>query len=357
MSMKYIADFTINHFEEIWNDFSVNTVQYIIENKTEIFQKLKKQIEDFIAVIVNIQKSIPIRVSTIQMSVLFTSIAENKPVIRYEAFGEKGILGDPFISKEENCSWMFTEWEGFGKKLEEEVKNLNLINFISDEQIWQLKFKNMMALICGVVYIFKYDFIEMNQFDSFQKMLVTKPFQLTFGAYRDWQKVLYGLKDEVDIFLQPDMKKLRFQNFYQIIYTNKTIEDRLFNHSTFKECKFKDVIIKESDLSDCLFENCSFENVTFINCKARGINFNNCNISKSNFKEIDFSNGFYIHGEELLDIYRNSQMITCNLTKVDIENCNMKGIIVLDCQNKNVEIDDKSILLDSQGTESWRASS
>lgn len=354
MDTKYMDEFRETHFQELWNEFYIKTGQRISSRRTEVFQLLKKQTEDFIAVILDLQKNIPVAVSNIQLSVLLTSVAAKAPAIRLEAFDQRGVVGEAFIAKEESAAWMFSEWEDFEQKLDEKVKALNWTNLITQEQIRQLKYENMAALIGGVAYMFKYEFAELDKFEGLDQILIAKPFRFSFGSYHDWQKVLYARKEEVDIFLQPDIKKLRFHQFKDAVFHNKVIEGRNFQHSIFRDCNFKDTVIKAVDFSDCLFENCIFDKVTMNKGAARGVSFRNCSISRTQIEGMDFSNGSAVINDELLDIYRQSSMINCKLSKVNISNCNMQGIVVAECNSKEITVDDTTRLEASTGTEDWR---
>ena len=105
------------------------------------------------------------------------------------------------------------------QKLLKQVEILHAQNYIHPEAIRQMMYKSMTFLIQGMSIFAKYPLREFQRIDGYGQLILTEQFRLTIGGYRDWSRILYVKRPEIDIFFHDLQESLRYCQFQSAVYT------------------------------------------------------------------------------------------------------------------------------------------
>ncbi len=322
MEHNYLQEFmeTCHAKERKW--FLEQTFQYLNEHRQELADQVKKNLEIFLRGVVIGQNEFPVPVECIQISLLDVSIFKEEPALRYDAYGEMGVLGTRLFGKNFPCQWILTYWDEYRKRLENDVKKMQVSRYISQARIQQIMMEStgmLNALIYGII---KYSFDTLNTMEPLKELLKTDYFYISFGNYMDRQKLIYAEYPEIDIFFNTEGESLEYRKYQHKVYRKKEFMELNLTHSQFVECQFVNCKFEKCDLKDVTFENCRFYHTDMEKCIGFGMNINNCIL-----EELKCVDGvFHFLGEKvgrLKDIYKPLEIFQSQIDYMEVENCNL----------------------------------
>lgn len=337
MEHNYLQKFVETYHTKERSWFLEHTFEYLKEHRQELAEKVKKNLEIFLFGVAAGQKEFPIPIECIQISLLDVSIFKEKPVLRYDAYGEMGVLGTRLFSKNFPCEWILTYWEEYRKRLEQDVKEMQATRYISQARIEQMMMEStgmLNALIYGMV---KYTFDTLDTIEPLKELMKTEYFYISFGNYMDQQKQLYAEYPEIDIFFHKEEESLEYRKYQHKVYRKKEFVKLDLTHSQFVECQFVNCKFQECDLKDVIFENCRFYHTDMEKCTGYGITMNNCIIEQLKCSNINF----HYEGEEngsVKDIYKPLEIFQSQINEMEVENCNLSYANIFDNYGVRIQV-------------------
>lgn len=335
MEHNYLQEFMEAYHAKERKWFLEQTFQYVNEHRQELVEKIQKNLEIFLMGVATGQKEFPVPVECIQLSLLDVSIFKEEPALRYDAYGELGVLGTRLYSKNFPCEWILTYWEEYRKRLEEDVKEMQAVRYISQARIRQIMMESTGMLNAFIYGIIKYPFHALDTMEPLKELLKTENFYISFGNYMDRQALLHTEYPEIDIFFHGKEEALEYRKYQHKVYRKKEFKELDLTHSRFVECQFVNCRFEKCQLKDVTFENCRFYHTDMENCTGYGMTMNNCIIEQLKCVEVNF----HYEGEEdgsAKDIYKPLEIFLSQIDDMEMENCNLSYSSLL--ENNPVKI-------------------
>ena len=309
-----IAEFGQKYLPAIEEEFRQETTDYITEKRECIGRQLWKQLSTVVHFTNEFQKRVPIPIGEIQIALLQTSVFLGRPQIGIAAYDESGVRGNEIFQIKFDVQWLFAKWEKFEQKILKQVEILHAENHIHKEAIRQMMYKSMTFLIQSMSLFAKYPLREFHTIDGYEQMMLADQFRLTIGGYRDWSRILYVKKPEVDIFFHDSQESLRYCQFQSAVYNRKEFCNLDLKYTRFNECEFVHCQFTNVQLQDVVFEHCRMYHCTFENVDFSGATFIVTTMKKNTFNKVMWKDESEFSPEENVDdFYKDVEFIECEV--------------------------------------------
>ncbi len=266
------------------------TIEAFEEQQEEIIKEWKDGIKNYLSELEALQKEkLAPEVSELHFSFLYTSLLSGEPKFRIDTYGEGGRLSSESILTEEiSALWLGIYFEEFRQELEEYTVRESIRRFIRPAELEVLKLRAVRSLLYYFSSRFRYIAPDILDFRELAKIKKEDSFVIQMGEYMDWQKTLYALLPEVDIFNCDRNTLLSFRRFSAFYYQDKVFSGLKVDNARFLDCTFKDVVIENCRMNDSMFAGCVFENTVFRNTEMAGCLFLDCTIKNSVWEQVEF---------------------------------------------------------------------
>ncbi len=309
-----IAEFEQKYLPAIEEEFRQETTDYITEKRECIGRQLWEQLTTVVHFTNKLQERIPIPIGEIQIALLQTSVSLGRPQIGIAAYDESGVMGNEIFQIKFDVQWLFAKWEKFRQKLLKQVEILHAQNYIHPEAIRQMMYKSMTFLIQSMSIFAKYPLREFQRIDGYGQLILTEEFRLTIGGYRDWSRILYVKRPEIDIFFHDPQESLRYCQFQSAVYNRKEFHDLDLKYTRFNECEFVHCQFTNVQLQDVVFEHCRMYHCTFENVDFSGATFIVTTMKKNTFDKVIWKDESEFSPEENVDdFYKDVEFIECEV--------------------------------------------
>lgn len=333
-----IKEFKEQYFPELQDQFHAKIQKSIEDNGEEIIARLRSELEGVVAFSISFQKEIPIEIGEIQISLLRTSIALNRPQIAFCVYNGDGLLGEEIFNVKFDGQWLLGPWQEYYKTLQNKVEELHAQNYIRKAAVEQMMQESIDFIIYCLYATTKYYFIEFFRMNRYDELILSDNFRLSVGGYRDWSRSLYRRTPQIDIFFGNDNKKFRYAIFKESVYNQKKFEKLDLEKTYFYDCEFVHSQFPETILRDAIFENCRFYHCEFSKTDFCGATFRNVTVKKCSIADSVWN---YIPDlDNVKDLYKNVDLENCVLEYVDFIRSDLRGIQLKECQCKEINIVD-----------------
>lgn len=352
MAETYIQMFQEEYYPKVFSEIAGEAILYYVRNEAHIIEQWKSALNQYLDKIIQLQKSgLADPVSEIIFSFLYTSLQDKNAKFQLDSYGERGhVLENSMLTDYVSADWLTVKLEELGNKLTECAANEGLRRYIHPAEIEVLKLRAVRSLLYYFTMRFKYAIQEVVDRRQLARVVKAEVFAIQIGEYMDWQKTIFALLPEVDIFNCDRDTGLQFRSFHAIHYKEKRFENLMLDHSQFLDCHFQDSEIEDCGMNDCVFEHCKFKNVRIQNSKMKGCRFLKCTFNDTTFENVTFDRQEQDEDTEYYDpvIFFWNDFSNCQFIKCQLSNCN-----VVDCDMQNMEITggraDNSGFLDHSG--------
>ncbi len=305
-----IAEFEETYLPAMKEEFKQNTMDSVMENHDAICEQLWKEMETTTEFAVKFQQQIPVPIGEIQISLLQTSLYLGKPQIGIAAYDMRGVYGNELFQIKYDASWLFTQWNKYQDRITKQIEELHAENYIHTEAVRQMMYKSIPFLTQSMCVLAKYPLREFERLEAVDKLLLTESFKLTIGGYRDWSRILYVKRPQLDIFFHDSMESLCYCRFYEAVYNRKEFHKLDLRYTKFVHCEFVHCHFQNVAFQDVVFEHCRIYHCTFENVNFSGGTFMDTTLKKNVFHEITW------HEEpenvtEIEDFYKNVEFRDC----------------------------------------------
>ncbi|MDE7322755.1 MAG: pentapeptide repeat-containing protein [Lachnospiraceae bacterium] len=299
-----LREFEEKEYQEITRQFMAKTAAYVRENAMAVIERIKTQLDSFMANIAKQQKIQMIPVGQITLSLIRVSAWEEKKLIRMDAYDEEQLMGRNVAYQYIEADWIFTEWQAYYDSLKNAVKKKGKSLYIKEASIRKLMDRSIKKLVYILAATLKYTLNDADYLEHFQECARAEGFIISVGEYMDWQKVLYAEPPEVDIFFNLDRHPLVFQKLENKRYRDKEFCELDLRHARFTHCDFIRCSFEDTDLSDVCFVDCRFKNVDMKSGKLYGASFIACILENTDMEGIQTKWVPFAEEEQETDVYR-----------------------------------------------------
>lgn len=323
MERNYLKEYFETYYQTEREKFLDKITEHMIQNKEVLVKDIQDAFEKFAIAVGKGQEEYPSMVECIQISLLRISLYQENPMLRFDAYGEMGVLGLRLFSQNFPFQWLTDYWQEFKERLSNRVVTMKATRYISEARIKQMMLESI-EMIENILYgILKYPFYELDKTQSLSEVMKTEHFYISFGSYMDKQRILATDFGEIDIFLHEKNETLNHRKYKQKIYSKKQFENLELFHSQFEECQFINCVFQKTNLRDVVFENCRFYQVEFQDCLGEGMTINNSLLENVKFEDTTF----YYQGENnrsLQGIYKPLDIVQSQAEKTEMKNCDIR---------------------------------
>lgn len=352
MAETYIQMFQEEYFPKIFSGIADETILQYVRNEAHMIEQWKSALNRYLDQIVQLQKNgLAEPVSEIIFSFLYTSLQDKSAKFRLDCYGEDGhVLGNSMLTDYVPADWLTVKLGELEERLTECVTNESLRRYIRPAEIDVLKLRAVRSLLYYFTMRFKYAIREIVDRKQLAKVVKSEAFAIQMGEYMDWQKTIFAILPEVDIFNCERSTVLQFRRFPAIHYKEKYFENLTLDQSRFLDCQFQDSQIVNCSMNDCLFDHCTFENVRVQDTQMKGCRFLKCTFKNTTFDKVAFDRPEQDEDSEYFDpvTFLRNDFSLCRFV-----NCQLSNGIVLNCDMQQVEIEggcaDNSDFLKSSG--------
>lgn len=307
-------------------------------------QQMNEDLQTFFTHIVTYQKDNPIDLSYIHISFLYTSLYFKQPQFQLDSYDDQWLMTPSHVEGTADAHPLFIHIEDYRRKLQEAAVKEGVVRLLREEKLKVLLYEKVNALLYIAVPAIKYMAPQWAELEVFKQIKKAPEFSISIGAYRDWQRVIYGILPEVDIFYCEEDTSLRFRRFEGKRYKEKCFEALNLSHSTFKDCVFVDTTFKQSNFNDCVFDNCTFYHTTFEDTSFFGTTFTQCKIKVATWQGV-LLNQEHLPPEQIKDLYKDVLFEDCTFEALQIKDSMLKDVQLVGC---TVDASDSLQLLQAQ---------
>lgn len=331
----FVTEFNEKQYVLSVRSLMTDTVNDFIKKEDIVRKKCVADIERAIKHIANLQVEGVPAVNTLVISIMYTSVYFNKPQLRLDFYHEPWVLGEAIYSEYMDVEWLFAHWQEHKSSLADSRKNLR--TWIHESHLESLYLNSVRILGYVLFTRLKYWIQDLKKSDEFNKLQMKSEFYIFFGEYMDWQKPIFAVLPQIDIFNCNSEDSLRFREFKKCRYNQKNFSELNLSMSSFKECTFENCTFEDVDVSDAVFENCKFSNTNFSNVKMSGVLF-----LDTQLKDVNFNETIAIPAspnDNNKEMYRNMDFDSCVIENMQLHNCEFVGAFLTDCLIQGVKID------------------
>ncbi len=323
MERNYIKEYFETYYQTEREKFLDKITEYMIQNRDELIKEIYDVFEKFVVAVGKGQEEYPSLVECIQISLLRISLYQEKPMFRFDAYGEMGVLGLGLFCQNVPFQWLTDDWREFKERLRDCVVEMKATRYISEARIQQMMLESIEMIEDTLYGILKYPFFELDQSQGLLDVTKTEHFYISFGSYMDKQRILATDFKEIDIFLHEKNETLNHRKYRKKIYNKKEFKDLELFHSQFEECQFINCVFQNTNLRDVVFENCRFYQVEFQDCLGEGMTIHNSMLDSVRFE----GTTFYYQGEgngSLQGIYKPLDIMQSQIDNMEMRNCDVR---------------------------------
>lgn len=342
MAENRIAENHMERFEETYYppaflNLAKHAVRAFEAGMNEMEKSMKLQIKDYFMQIADFQeKRLAGPIGEITLSFLYTSLEQGAPSFRLDCYGGEGRgCSDSYLSGSLPASWLTFGLKEFRKELEGIVQREGLCGYIRPAQLERLKLRAVRSLLYYFAGRFKYLMPYMIDEKALSKIVKEDFFVLGLGEYLDWQRPLFAILPEVDVFNSDSGTSFHFRRFPAYHYVEKVFRELTIVNARFTDCFFRNSTITGCTMNDCVFDGCEFEETDVAVTKMLGCLFLNCRIKSCAFTEVDF----YTEAPEMMkEYYEAAEFYGCEITDSRMDGCCLDSCLVRDCSLKRLKI-------------------
>lgn len=331
MITSYLEMFEETFYPSAFEQMAGETIQNFIKNREAIVKQIEIQLNEYFDRIIKAQAmNLVSPIAEITFSFLYTSLDEQEAVLQLDCYGEAGrSYSDSQLSGRIPAGWLSYRLEQFTESLKQIAAQQGIANFVRPAGFEVFKLRAVRSLLAYFAGQFKYLIDDMLDRKKLAQIVKSETFVIEVGEYLDWQKVIFAILPEVDIFNHEANTGLCFRRFPAFYYQEKQFVNLTMNRAEFTDCTFKESEITGCTMNDCIFDQCVFERVHISRTKMMGCLFIGCTIKETTMTNVDFYISADIEPEEY---YEPAEFYDCELTSNRFEHCNLLQCGVSDCE-------------------------
>ena len=282
-------------------------------------------------------------IMSIAISVPYMYMCTNAPCYLFEVYCTKPFLSQSVASMYFPIPWDYLDWSEQIDMLTEYSCNHGLQLFLKRPKIEAYHRKSIKTTLIIIHSILKVFIKDVTILTSYQKLLQSEGFTISFGEFYDWQKPLFSQPVTLDIFENYKETQFVFMRFSEQVYEHKVFDKLNFDQSIFYKCQFINCRFNIINLCDTKFQSCYFKACVFDDIQMYATAFESCVLNDMTMKNVktDFfkqkNNYFAIYGAMIFDDCNigSLELIDSDFSLSNVENCMVKSLSAQNCDLSN----------------------
>ncbi len=325
---EYVEKFKNGPFEEISGEFRNTWAKSMAKNREMLLVQIKRQLRAMLRELLKIQTVEALVAGCVEISLLRSSFYLKEPRLSIEIYDQKQSLGNCILESGLALPFLYELWQDYYEKLKKESTSLEWARFITDEVIYTLMQESLDHMAMGMAFLMKYNLEECHEWKELKELEKTELFFISAGDYRNWQKIVFAVREPFDIFIQDEEMSRRYGRFKNQVYYRKEIEAMDLKGSCFLECRFRYCALEDIYFNDCTFVQCEFVNTSFKQIHMPGTVFAGCSFTNCTFEHMEWQAAYDFTAEEIEDCYRittfqECKFLDCGMEERDLEGCHI----------------------------------
>ena len=309
----------------------------VTKRAEEIHKEIYGQVDAFFQNLYMLQQNKKLdQIQTVSISFPYTSVVCGSPCLKFAVYPDYPFLDDAVIEQEFSVSWLFTGWDDYLDRLYDKAADAGMSTVIRKPYVKSQAWGIARIILKLMSTTMKYHLYGLDEMGAYQKLEKASGFKLYFGEYMDWQRIIFALPDDVDIFNCDEETDLQFCRFERAWYEDKVFDHLDLDDCRFYECTFKDCQFLESSFRDARFLGCSFLNCHLDGLKMSGARFDGCKFEDSTMQNIQ-TNRSSGTTEVWLGLQGMAEFIGCLLQKTKLKNSDFTAGYFRNCQIKDAQ--------------------
>lgn len=337
MAESYIEMFEETCYPSVFLKMALHTIQEFEDRQQEITENLRNRLNQYMDQLQKLQElQVSGAAAEITISFLYTSLEQECAEFRIDSYGEGGMLyGDTMLSDRFSAPWLTGYLTEMTEELKKRAAEDNLRRYIRPAELETLKLRAVRSLLYYFSSRFRYvmaDALDRKRLAALQK---TDTFVIAMGEYQDWQRPVFALTPEIDIFNCEEHTVLDFRRFAAVYYKDKVFRGKSITNSRFIDCTFEYCQINDCQMNDCIFDGCNFENVELKETEMIGCLFIDCEFKNVRFEKAVFDADTT---QKTGEYYEPAEFYRCGFLETIMENCKCSRCVVKDCDIETLVI-------------------
>lgn len=342
MANSYLELFEEEFYPSAFRVLAKEVTRQFDEKQEKITLDIKNYLKGYLDDLCRLQEvKLAGSVAQITLSLLYTSFEEELVEFRIDSYGEGGFLyEDTLLTERFPAPWLAGQMGVLEKELEKRTVEEKLRRYIRPAEWERLKLRALRSLLVYFTSRFRYVIMDALDQKRLAKVKKEETFMISMGEYLDWQKVIFALRPEVDIFNCEAHTTFCFRRFSAVYYEGKNFRKLDIQQARFTDCTFQDCRIEGCQMHDSIFDGCTFKNVIISRTEMMGCLFIDCSFQECEFRKADFfAEGTAADRNTDREIYYESaEFLACAITECRIENSDLRKVHVKDCDIQGLDI-------------------
>lgn len=342
MANSYLELFEEEVYPTAFQLLAKEVIRQFDEKQEKITLDIKNYLNGYLDDLCRLQEAkLAGSVAQITLSLLYSSFEAEKVEFRIDSYGEGGFLyEDSMLAERLPASWLAGQMNVLEKELEKRTVEEKLRRYVRPAEWEKLKLRALRSLLYYFSSRFRYVIMDALDQKRLAKVKKEENFMISMGEYLDWQKVIFALRPEVDIFNCEAHTTFCFRRFSAIYYEKKSFRKLEIRQARFTDCTFQDCRIDDCQMNDSIFDGCTFKNVVFSHTEMIGCLFIDCSFQDSHFREVTF----YADSRQITETYYEpAEFLDCWIADCKIEDSDLTGCIVKGCDIHHLDIAKSSV--------------
>lgn len=313
--IETFSEYKLKRYSPLELEFLDATKKSLNDNLPSVKKYLLSEWSKAIADACEVQRDEKIPCAYVSVSLLNTSLIDDKPALQIDFYDEQWIYGESFSRGRLNADFLFTHWKNFTAQALDE--KFFVRRYISRTEIKSLFWGTLDKLTFLFACFVKYFAADLRNYRAFDELVKAEKFYVTCGTYLDWQNRVHAVLPEIDFVNPDDNEDTTFREAHGKIFRLKTFADLNLRACRFEDCLFHLCTFANLNLADAYFSRCRFVSANFVDLKLAGAEFSECT-----FKDCEFKNSTAdskaVDADEYFAPLKTNQ---CKFFNLQIEGC------------------------------------
>lgn len=328
---KNFDEYLAGRYKPLETELIKKLAQHLNKNLPTIRKFCTDEWRKALAQACEIQRQENIPCAYMSISLLNTSLIDDKPILQIDFYNEEWVYGESWARYRMKADFLFEDWQEF--KFAALNEDFYIRSKISKVEIRALFWGTIDKIIFLFTCYAKYFAPFLVYYDEFDELIKAENFYVTCGTYLDWQNRLFAVLPEIDLLNPADNEDTTFRPVIKKIFRNKKFSGLNLRGCHFEDCVFQNFTFENLNLADVSFLRCRFISSTVDGAKIAGADFFECY-----FRDCTFQNCTSDPAETSEDndeYFAPPRMYHCFLLNLNLaENCNLDNLVQIDCYTK-----------------------
>lgn len=337
MAESYMEMFEEVYYPPAFQKMALHTVGEFDRRQEGITGDVRSCLCRYMEGIIKLQEEkSAVPVAEVALSFLYTSLGDKDAGFRIDSYGEGGrVYGDEVLTGYMQAPWLAGYLDIMTDELKAAIAKEGLGRYIYPAGLERLKLRAVRSLLYYFSGRFRYIIADALDLRMLARVRKEKTFVIGMGEYRDWQKLIYAILPEVDVFNCDENTALDFRRFAAVHYKDKAFKGLAMENCRFTDCVFEGSEVEECRMNDCVFDGCRFDNITVRDTLMKGALFIRCDFRGSTFEKVSF---LPEDGAGMEEYYEPAEFYRCGFAGGRIEGCPGFEALLKECDVEGLEI-------------------